>query len=272
MGAWNTITSAIFDVLLAPWGHELAFIDLTLWSVLCGIAALIVYKYVSNQKGIERAKNQIKMHLLEVRLWRNDPRVVFGSTGKILFKNFIYVSHNLLPMVVMFAPFMMVLFQLEANYAFDPAPVGAVEVLSVKLDPDSALKATDVQLTLPDGVELDAPPMRTPDGEAFWRLKATAPGDHELKLVAGGHELVKGWAVGGPPRKVPVMRTRSLEGFLYPGEAPIPSDSPFYSARLHYPDRPYPWLPDGEMGVLAYFFGVSLLAGFALKDVFGVTL
>jgi len=31
-------------------------------------------------------------------------------------------------------------------------------------------------------------------------------------------------------------------------------------------------LPGGELGILATFFGLSLVAGFALKGVFGVTL
>ena len=39
-----------------------------------------------------------------------------------------------------------------------------------------------------------------------------------------------------------------------------------------YPDSDLGWMPGGEGGVLATFFLVSILAGLALKGVFGVTL
>ena len=51
------ITSAIFDVLLAPFGHGPAWFDLLVWPVVAGVLALLVYKRVSNQAGIARAKD-----------------------------------------------------------------------------------------------------------------------------------------------------------------------------------------------------------------------
>ena len=54
--------------------------------------------------------------------------------------------------------------------------------------------------------------------------------------------------------------------------AGLPAESRVYSARLSYPERDLGWLPRGEMGVLATFFGLSILSGFAFKGLFGVTL
>ena len=93
-----------------------------------------------------------------------------------------------------------------------------------------------------------------------------------MTIHLGDEVVEKRIAVGGPPRKVPVLRTKSLEGFLYPGEAALPGDSPIASIRLRYPERDLGWLPGGELGVLATFFGLSILSGFALKGLFGVTL
>ena len=36
--------------------------------------------------------------------------------------------------------------------------------------------------------------------------------------------------------------------------------------------RALPYFPDGEFGILVWFLVLSLAAGFALKDLFGVTL
>jgi hypothetical protein len=279
MNRFNAITSALFDPLLAPFGEEHAWFDLLFWSVAGGIVALIVYKYVSNQGGIQRAKNAIKVHLLEIRLFKDDIAVVLGATARILLKNALYLGHNILPMLVMIVPMMTILFQLEARYAHDPLPVGSVNLLIVKLDgrqpgvPDTATGLAEaVHLEIPDGLSLDAPPVRTAEGEVAWRLRAERPGDHVASIHVGDEIVEKRIAVGGPPRKVPVLRTKGLEGLLYPGEPGLPAESRVYSARLSYPERDLGWLPGGEMGVLATFFGLSILSGFALKGLFGVTL
>jgi hypothetical protein len=279
MNRFNAITSALFDPLLAPFGEQHAWFDLIFWSVAGGIVALIVYKYASNQAGIQRAKNAIKVHLLEIRLFKEDIAVVLGATARILLKNGLYLGHNILPMLVMIVPMMTILFQLEARYAHDPLPVGSTPLLIVKLDgrqpgvPDTATGLAEaVRLELPAGLSLDAPPVRTADGEIAWRLRAEQPGDHVATIHVGDEKVEKRIAVGGPARKVPVLRTKSLEGLLYPGEPGLPGDSPVYSAQLSYPARDLGWFPDGEMGVLATFFGLSILSGFALKGLFGVTL
>jgi hypothetical protein len=271
VAAWNDISTAIFDPLLAPFGHDPAWFDLLLWPVLAGMLALVAYKYASSQKGIARAKTRISAGLYEMRLFRHDPLVVLSSTAKILFRNVVYVAYNLVPMAVVLLPMLAVLTQLEANYAFAPAPVGTVELLKLELDPAGGVAPRDVKLELPDGVALDAPPVRTADGEVFWRIRAEKEGDHVMRIHAGPETIEKAWAVGGANRKVPVLRAKGLDAFLYPGEPALAASSPVRKVALAYPERDLGWLPGGELGVLATFFGVSLLAGFALKGRFGVT-
>jgi hypothetical protein len=272
MSAFNSILSAVFDVVLAPFGHRQAWFDLLLWPIAAGIVALLVYKRVSNQAGIAKAKNGIVVNLLEVVLYRNDVVGVLGSTARALWQNLLYLGHNIVPMLVMLVPMMVLLVQLVSHYALDPVPVGPVDLLTVRIDPAANVKPTDLRLELPAGVALDAPPVRTPDGEVVWRLRAVAEGDHVLKIHAGDRVIEKGIAVGGPPRKVPVVRTKGWEAFLYPTEAVMPADSPLYSVDLHYPDRQLRFFPDGEGGILIWFFVASLAAGIALKNRFGVTL
>jgi hypothetical protein len=272
MATWNRATSALFDVLLAPFGFGPAWFDLLLWPLLAGVFALVVYKRLSNQKGIERAKNRIAGHLYEIRLFRHDPLAVLAATGRVFARNAVYLGHNLVPLVVLLVPMLAILAQLEAHYAFAPAPVGSVELLELRLDPEAGIPAGEVRLELPAGVALDAPPVRTGDGEVFWRLRAEAPGDHALTIRLGEETLVKTWAVGGPPRKVPVKRSKGLEAFLYPGEPALARSSAADLVSLPCPERGLTPLPGGELGILATFFALSLVAGFALKGRFGVTL
>ena len=271
MQLYNQISSAIFDVLYAPFGHEYPAFDMSVWPVFMGVVAMVAFKYVSNQTAIARVKKQISMHLLEIRLFSHDLGQVLKSTLSIVGKNSIYVGHNLLPMIVMLPPMGALMVQLVTNYGYAPSEVGAVELLHLKLDSASSELASGVSLKLPAGVSLDAPIVRSADGQVYWRLRADQPGDHVLQITVDGEVFEKGWAVGGGPRKVPVKRLRSGEALLYPGEPAIPSNAPVVSIELEAKTRSLAFFPDGEGGILLWSFGVSILAALALKPVFGVT-
>jgi hypothetical protein len=192
MQTYNDVSSAIFDFLLAPFGHEPVGFDLVVWPVLMGIGALQVYKYTSNQKAIARVKTRISMHLLEIRLFRDDIAQVIKSAGIIIAKNVLYIGHNLVPMAVMLAPMVAVMVQLVAHYAYAPSQPGSVELLHLRLDPAAAISSRDVSLKVPAGVMLDAPAVRTADGQVFWRVRADQVGDHVLKVKAGD-ETPESW-------------------------------------------------------------------------------
>jgi hypothetical protein len=272
MRTFNALMTTIFDVVLAPLGHSRPWFDLVLWPVLGGVVALLVIKAVSNQDGINRSKNWIQVHLLEVVLFKDDLGVVLPATVKSLWYNFRYLGYNIVPMLVMFVPMTVILTQLVANYAYAPLPVGSTALLVVKLESDSAVKPADVTLDLPAGLTLDAPLVRTADGEVAARLRLDTEGDHTVTVHAGSTDETMTVSVGGEPRKVSVLRTKDWEALLYPA-APVPaSDSPVESITLDRKDRSLLFFPDGESGILGWFFGASLLAGFLLKDRFGVTL
>jgi hypothetical protein len=272
MQTFNHISSAIFDVLLAPFGHEPAAFDLILWPTLMGVLAIAVYKAVSNQKALARVKSQISMRLLEIRLFSHDIAQVLRSTGMILLKNTVYLGNHMIPMVVMIGPFVVILAQLVANYAYDPSPKQSVELLHVRIDPDSGLTSRDVSLALPPGIRLDAPPVQTADHQVFWRLRAVEAGDHVLTLTVGDQTFDKRWAVGGEARKVPVKRLRGLEAILYPAETALPADGPLLSIELPVHSRALGPLPAGELGIVVIALVLSLAAGFAVKGLFGVTI
>jgi hypothetical protein len=269
---FNAITSGVFDWLLAPFGHRAMWFDLLFWPVLAGVVALFIYKAVSNQAGIADAKRRITVHLLEVRLFRDDLLGVLKSTASGLAQNARYLGYNVLPMLVMFVPMTIILVQMVAHYAYDPLERGDVRLLEVALAPGGGAKARDVTATFPPEVAVQAGPVRTPDGRVFWRLEMLEEGDHTIALSAGGETEEKLVPVGDGPRKVPVMRTKTWEALLYPGETALPSGSIFETIRIAAPERDLAPFPSGEGGILLWFFGASLAAGFLLRKRLGVTL
>ena len=79
MNLVNRSMTGLFDVLLAPFellGSELARL---LVSGLVGIVCLIIFKFISWQKGIKGVKNKIKGNMIAIRIYQDDLGVVFKS-------------------------------------------------------------------------------------------------------------------------------------------------------------------------------------------------
>jgi hypothetical protein len=93
-----------------------------------------------------------------------------------------------------------------------------------------------------------------------------------MHVIVDDEIFEKRWAVGGDPRKIPVKRLRTWEAILYPGEAAIASNAPIVSMELDLHTRPLAWFPEGEFGILMWVMVISMVAGFALKGLFGVTI
>lgn len=238
-----------------------------------GIVALLVYKWTSNQSGIDRAKDLIKAYLLEIRIYRDDPLTVLGATGRIAIQNAKYLGFNIIPMLVMMLPMLVLLIQLESHFAFGPAPTDTTGILHVALNPAQPdADVMGVTLDVPKGIHIDAPPVRTTEGDIFWRLRLDADGDHVVRISLNGDTTTKTISVGGAPRKVSIMRTNQWIGILYPGEAPLTANNPIQSITFPLPETELSWLPGGELGIVLWFLGISLLVGYAFKDVFGVSL
>jgi hypothetical protein len=260
-------------IFMAPFGVGFFWFDLILWPIVMGVVALWVYKHISNQPGIDRAKNLIKAHLLEIRIFRDDPLAVLGATGRIFIQNAKYLGYNLVPMVVLILPMLLVLIQLERMYAFGPIEENTTALFEVTLDPDvPKVKTTDVALKLPDGVRLDAPPVRTADGRIFWRLTVESAGDHPLTVDVGGTPYTKILNVGGEARPVSILKAKGWLSLLYPNEGMLPANSPIQQMAFPAPEQELSWLPGGELGIVLWFLGLSLAAGYTLKGFFGVSL
>ena len=186
MNAINSALIRLFDVLLVPLealGDELALI---LVSGVFGILALLIFKRISNQRGIKAAKNKIKGHMIEIRLYQDDLGIVARAIGKVLLRNFQYLAYNFGPFLPLAVPFVFIVAQMVVRYAFEPAPVqvqtdellaGAGTTLAVELDAGRRADVAGLEVVLPDGLVALSPLVRAPSrGRAFQEFAARIGG------------------------------------------------------------------------------------------------
>jgi hypothetical protein len=299
MNALNRALTGFFDLVLAPFeliGDRTA---LVIVSGVFGVLALLAFKYISWQKGIKAAKDRIKGHMIEIRLYQDDLAVVGKSVGKILWRNLQYVGLNFGPFIPLAIPFFIVASQFVVRYAYDPVPVmtadatplhaGRGTLVQVALKGQDKAKVADLKLILPEGVEPVSPLVRAPAaGRAFQEVIAVAPGDHELVFElpdgAGGVVRETKHLVAGdqPARRMQPRRVEAAGwwklhdpdacSMLWPAEPGFTRSSPFSSIAIAYPYRDLGWMPGGEIGILIVLVVASMVFGFLALKPLGVTI
>ena len=277
MGSINGLLSGLFTLIFLPFGNH-PLIAMFVLSLLAGVMMLWVFGKLSNQDAIKGVKDQIKGNLIAIRLFQDNLRVVLGAPMRIFWNLLIYLRYAILPVLILIVPFVLILTQLNLYYSVRPLEVG--ETVHVKLlVKDSKTVVDRVEFIDADGMELDAPPVHmehasngTVKGEVFCRVRAKSVGNHTLKFKASSGETIeKQFQVGGNWGATSAVRTgiSFWEMLLWPGEAPISSNSWVESIEVQYPEFEMPvfgW----NIHWLIWFLVLSILFGYAFKDVLGV--
>jgi uncharacterized membrane protein (DUF106 family) len=252
---------------LSPWFGMIAV------SLVTAGLMLEVYKHTSNQAAIRRAKDRIKAHLLEMRLYKDNMRVTLAAQGAIVKANLAYMAANLKPLAVMIVPLVLVLAQLSLWYDRAPLRPGEETLVKATLETSADPVTAGLALETPPGLEITAPAVRIPDlHEVVWRVRALAPGAGRLVVRAGDAAIEKTVAVGGGPMaKVSALASRGSiwKQVLYPGEPALPSGQAVRSIEILYPAKTLSAFGLNVHWLIAYLI-LSIAFGFAFKGVFKV--
>lgn len=289
MAALNAVLDALFDALLRPLAVLPPLASLAVVSLVTAVVMLLVVRRTSNQRALDEVKRKIHAALFEIRLFNDDLRAIFRAQGEMLRHNLTYLRLSLVPMLWMIVPFVLVIAQLQFHYGYDGLRIGQPVLLTAHLRPNAAIGRPDA-VRPPAGdndrggdvATLDAPPGIRPGTDAvwfpaaqdvIWRITPDALGDYDVRLHVGGQTFTKTIHVSSRvARRSP---SRLAAGFvneiLYPAEPPLPSDAPFTSISVAYPERDidvFGW----RMNWMIVFFVLSIVFAFALRKPFGVTL
>ncbi|MBM3307323.1 MAG: hypothetical protein FJY74_03270 [Candidatus Eisenbacteria bacterium] len=269
----NALTKA-FDIFLRPYELFPPIVGLLVVSALTGVVMLLIFGRASDQARIARAKDRLKAHIMEMWIFRSDPRAMFLAIGGVARHNLVYLRHSLRPIVFLLVPVLLIMVQLGIRYAHGPVPVGATTRVTAYLREGAAPTTTPMTLSGPLGVRVLSRPLRV-DSErrVVWNVLAETPGEHRLTLETPGGRLTRSLAVGPLQRVGKVRAVAAREGtwdaFLYPSATPIPRDSVVERIVVEYPPRDLRVL-GLNVHWLVVFFAVSVAVGYALKGVFGI--
>ncbi len=202
MWTFSRLTTSLFDLIYAPMASWPAWLSLGIISAVLGVLLLVAFRYTSNQDAIGKARDDIKANMLAMKLFKDSLLVTFGAQLKVIWQSFKILLLSIPPLLVAMIVMVPLFVQMTSRYQFVPVKPGQTATVKVYYSDDFAARElagdAKVELKAPQGVELVSPlPWRKQDSrEAHWIVRANAPGDYELTVLAGDEEMTKQFPVG----------------------------------------------------------------------------
>ena len=239
-------------------------------SLVIGLVMVVLFGYTSDQKAIGIAKDQLKAHLLAVRLYRDQIPVVIGSYGKILRGTGRYLKLAFMPLLYVIVPITLLMVQIDRYLGQTPLPVNAPFLMTAHLTGSDTLN--DVTLDLPPEITMTAPAVHVTGGnEIVWRLAGSKDGKYIAKIAAGGQSVEKTVFIGSNLPRVSTIRLRGQfwSRLFSSAEPALPENSLIDAISINYPDRNIEIAGYG-MNWIWLFFILSMIAGFIFKELLGI--
>lgn len=185
-----------------------------------GIAASLVFARLSDRAAIRRSLNRLVAHLLEFRLFQDEPRLVLRTQRDVLVENGRLLRLLLRPILITALPAFLVLSQVEAFYARAPLIVGEAAVVTVQLD--HSMPPDTPALTAPPGIVVETPAVRVPDErQVSWRIRPSKAFAGALRLEWNGRNVLKSVRSGRGVEYLSARRGDFRHLLLHPAERPM---------------------------------------------------
>ncbi|MHC4244011.1 MAG: hypothetical protein ACYSU4_16525, partial [Planctomycetota bacterium] len=259
----NVLTNAFGRFLLAPIAVLPGWVSNTIISAVTGVFLLIIFKYTSNQRAIGKIRDDIKAHMLAMKLFKDSISVTLHAEVRVFKGALLLLFHSIVPMLVMILPVSLLLAQMSLWYQSRPLLPGEAAVMTVKLNGNVKGNWPTVNIEPTPAAELTIGPVRVfSRREICWEIKALENGNHCITLNVAQHQIEKELVIGDGFMRVSSMRPawNWTNILMHPAEEPFAPDSIIQSVTIDYPDRLSSI--SGADWWLIYFFIASMVFAF----------
>jgi hypothetical protein len=260
--------SAIIAGILSPFSGHNAMLSLVPLSVLLGIAMLWVFGRTSNQAAIRKVKAELYAHLYEMRLFTDEPLLIWKAQWGLLKANVRYLAMMLVPALVLTVPMVLIFAQLECFYGYAPLEPGQQAIVTVQMKSEGGQAPV---LRAPDGISVDSPAIRMDGGQQIsWRIRALRPVTGDMQFVFPEATVEKSVQAGMGPQYVSERRVSSAFDLIWhPAESRLPA-GPVDWIELRYPAATVHAL-GLDLHWLIWMLILSMASGLVLKRRFRVS-
>ena len=267
----NVLTNAFGRFFLAPIAVLPGWLSNTIISAVTGLLLLVIFKYTSNQRAIGKIKDDIKAHMLAMKLFKDSISVTLHAEVRVFKGAFLLLFHAIPPMLVMILPISLLLAQMSLWYQSRPLLIGEAAVMTVKLNDNIEGRWPTVNIEPTSVAEVTIGPVRVfSKREICWEIKALENGKHRITLDVNRRQIEKELAIGNGFMRVSSTRPACnwANILMHPAEEPFAPDSIVQSITIDYPDRLSK--TSGADWWLVYFFVASMVFALILRPIMKV--
>ena len=167
--------------------------SLTIIGAIWGVFALVIFRRFTNRAQLRTAINRIYGHLLEIRLYSEEPGLVWRAQKSLIAWNLRLLALIARPVVILAIPFALLYPHLDAIYGWKPLETGHSAIVTLKTE------AIDKQYTLeaPPGITIETPPVQDSRAhEISWRIRPEKPIRGILRVTGSGPTIERTVAAG----------------------------------------------------------------------------
>ncbi|MGJ5820363.1 hypothetical protein [Paludibaculum fermentans] len=232
----NLGLSRLFDAYVAWTGVLPLWASMTPLALLAALVMLFVFRHTSSPKRIERSKKLLRAYLMEMRLFSDEPALVFGAQGRLLLANARYLFWMAVPIACASVALWPLLAQMERYYGQGPLRVGEPALFTVHLNGPVNSGTGVPRLMAPAGIEVETPAVRVESEQSVvWRIRASGESAGVLRAEFPWGRVEKRIEAGGRRRPVDARRVaEAMSLWLHPGESRL-VDSRAAWAEIAYP-------------------------------------
>ncbi len=238
-------------------------------SFLAGVGMLWVFSRTSNQAAIKQTKNRLRAYLYELRLFPDEPGLLWTAQRRLLTGNAKYIGLTLRPVVVLALPFIILMSLMEPYFGKKPLAPGESALVTVQMK--APVDGQAPVLEAPAGIVVETPAVRSvTDKQVSWRIRAEREVSGVLKVNAGGEQVEKRVVAGSGDGYESDRRSGNVVDMLFHmGEAPLRSGAVEW-VEVTYPEREITFLGI-ELHWIVWFLVISMIAALLVKGRMGVT-
>jgi hypothetical protein len=230
-----------------------ALLSLGIVSTLAGVAMVYVFRRWSDQYALRVTANRMLAHLMEFRLFVDEPTLVMRAQRDLFVENWRLLRLLARPSLILIVPCIVLLAQMDACYGRAPLRIGAVAIVTVQFKNPGEAARSGITLKSPPAIRIETPGVRIVRvNQISWRIRPSARSSGELLVIGPDRAVTKTITAGSGVHYLSERRVSSLPTFfLHLNEPPL-IDPSIASIEVLYPSATilrWHWL--------VWFFAIS---------------
>jgi nicotinamide riboside transporter PnuC len=131
-GILHALVGRACDAVVAPLADANPWAALCAFSLLLALLSVLAFRVCGNQAALDRRRDRVVAHVLELRLYKDDLLSIFPIAGRVLAALPAYLASFALPVLVLLVPAVLLLTHAACWFEHRPLRPGEAALVAAR--------------------------------------------------------------------------------------------------------------------------------------------